>query len=223
VLDNDSREKLIDEFSILLDSIQNDHESLSHHENTVDLFSLFKELGALKTEVKQESRQFKSAIDSFKTVFDTLQKSHDVLGEELRLRRQEQTQASAQQKSAILKPILLQLIELRERLSLSVSNQKSPFSKWFSTIFKRQTAFTHALMDGQSITLKRMDDLLAHYDVRPCHSLQTLFNPEYMCAVGVEHHPELQNGWVLSEINKGFFWKNDILRIAEVIVNKTGE
>lgn len=223
MLDNNSKEQLIDEFSTLLDSIQNDSDSLPYPEKTVDLFSLFKELGSLKTEVKQESRQFKMAIDSFKTVFDTLQKSHDILSEELMLRRQEQAQAVEQQKSAILKPILLQLIELRERLSLSTSNQKSPFSKWFATIFKRQIAFTKALIDGQSITLKRVDDLLALHDVQPGHALQTVFNPEWMCAVGVEHHPELQNGWVLSEINKGFFWKNEILRIAEVIVNKAEE
>ncbi|MEN8236189.1 MAG: nucleotide exchange factor GrpE [Pseudomonadota bacterium] len=181
------------------------------------------ELTELKTEIKGESRQFKGALRSFKEIFGTLQKSHDVLTKELNHRRQEQKVETEIQKQAILKPFLLDIIELRDRLEAGVLHSKNYRSGWLARIFQRESAFVASLSQGQDMMLRRVDQLLSSHDVQAINAIGKSFDPKFMRAVAVEYSPGLPNNEVILELRKGFIWKDEILRVAEVKVNKEEE
>lgn len=70
------------------------------------------------------------------------------------------------------------------------------------------------------MTLRRLDELLARQHVRPLEVLGITMDPHLMKVVELDHRPELDNGIVTAELRKGFRWGDEILRLAEVKVNK---
>jgi len=225
MIDIDTKQRVIADFCHFIENLP-DAESLLpiESESTADLFTLCKEFIALKTEVKQESRQFKIALDSFKEVFNTLQQSHGILAKELAQRRQEQQLEIEKQQYTILKPLLLNLIELRDCLEMGVNHHKTYRPHFLiRRLIKREQAFIASMCEGQAMTLRRVDQLLANYEVRFLTTVQKPFDPQCMRAIGVEHRTDLPNGIVISEVRKGFIWKSELLRTAEVKVNKIEE
>ena len=81
-----------------------------------DLFTVFVELAAVRNEVRTESRLVKEALDQFRSVFGTLQSSHATLEQELK-----RAQADARERGqALLRPLLLDLLDLRDRLDAAL-------------------------------------------------------------------------------------------------------
>ena len=70
------------------------------------------------------------------------------------------------------------------------------------------------------MTIKRFDQLLHSYQVRQIDCVGKLFDPLFMSAIEIEHKPKLENGMVTEELRKGFMHKDQVLRLAEVKVNK---
>ncbi|MGF1615897.1 MAG: nucleotide exchange factor GrpE [Gammaproteobacteria bacterium] len=185
-----------------------------------DTFSLFAELAALKNEVKREARQVKEALDQFKSVFETLQMSHQALDRELESRKAMEKGL----RQATLRPLLLQLLELRDRLEagreLSAPPKRSSF---LMRPFRKQSRRLDALRQGQEMTLRRLDRILGEYQVRPVEVVDKPLDPHTMRVVEVECRREQANGIVTGELRRGFFWENELLRVAEVKVNKREE
>ncbi len=161
--------------------------------NTIDLFALFTELAALRNEVKLESRQVKKALDVFK------QNNQD---------RQ------------LMRHLLLDLLEVYDRLyagMLSLNNYKPSF---FSLFCKREIRLIVSIKEGQAMTLRRFEQELAKYKVFPIEVLNKTLDPHLMRAVEVDKQVKIDNAIVTGELRKGFMWENEILRLAEVKVNK---
>src|SRR6516162_9252275 len=90
-----------------------------------DLFSVFVELAGLRNEVRTQSRLVKEALDQFRGVFDTLQSSHAAMAQELNRARK----ASGDQERALLKPLLVDMIDIRDRLAAGL--KPPPRRRWF--------------------------------------------------------------------------------------------
>jgi molecular chaperone GrpE len=58
--------------------------------------------------------------------------------------------------------------------------------------------------------------------VRPIDALGARLDPQRMRAVGVESAQDAPEGIVLREVRRGFLHGQELLRAAEVIVNKKG-
>ena len=93
-----------------------------------DLFTVFVELAAVRNEVRTESRLVKEALDQFRGVFATLQSSHATLEQELK-----RVQGEARERGrALLRPLLLELLDLRDRLAAGLQQPTAPPpSRWF--------------------------------------------------------------------------------------------
>jgi molecular chaperone GrpE len=219
-MDFQAKQQVIEEFCRFIEDLPAESEVYRDDENAVDLFTLFKEFTTLKSEVKLESRQFKTALESFKEVFHILQQSHDVLSRELEHRRQEQLLEIEKQRYSLLKPLLLDIIELRDRLKIATTHSSAYRPSWLERIFKRKAIFIASMSKGQAMTLRRVDQLLSTYEVHTINTIHQPFNPQLMQAVTVEYHPEFPDGVVTAEMNKGFIWKEEVLRVAKVKVNK---
>ncbi|WP_069472714.1 nucleotide exchange factor GrpE [Candidatus Marithrix sp. Canyon 246] len=161
--------------------------------NTTDLFALFTELAALRNEVKLESRQVKKALDMFK------QNNQD---------------------RELMRHVLLDFLDVYDRLDagmLSLNNYKPSFWKLF---YKREFALIASIKEGQAMTLRRFEQQLAKHKVLPIDVLNKILDPHLMRAVEVDKQVKIDNGIVTGELRKGFMWENEILRLAEVKVNK---
>ena len=74
---SEAKERLIGQFRAYLEAADG-LATVEDQERSIDLFTLFGELSALKIEVKLESRQVRAAIEEFRKVFDTLHQDHDL-------------------------------------------------------------------------------------------------------------------------------------------------
>ncbi|OAD22639.1 GrpE protein [Candidatus Thiomargarita nelsonii] len=184
-----------------------------------DLFSLFTELAALRNEVKLESRQVKIALDLFKNSLETTQSSYDQLHQEFKRSSHEQRN----HKREIMQPLLLGFLDIYDRLEAGMkslnnyTNTSSLLTRYFC---KQERRLIQGLQEGQAMTLRRTLQLLARYQVHPLEVLNKPLDPHTMWAVDVDSQPKLENGIVTEELRKGFMWGKEVLRIAEVKVNK---
>ncbi len=183
-----------------------------------DLFSLLSELTSLKSEVKAESRQFKNTLDTLSSALTTVQEDKEHLAKELSLTREN----FEQQQDKMMRTLLLEFIDIYDSLLLAstVLQNYQPVSSLFKSSRKKDIAFIKRFEDGQLMSLKRFTQLLQRYQVYPIECKGELLDPTKMHAVETISNPELDNGIVVEELRTGFLYKNQILRLAEVKVNK---
>ena len=178
-----------------------------------DLFSLLAELAALGTEVKLESRQVKSALDDFRSLFDVLRDT----GTRLEAERERRAELERQANQAAQRDLLLELLELRDRLQAGHDQARRFRPGWLTG---RATDFIIAMARGMDMNLKRLDETLARRGVRPLPALGQAFDPQTMHAVEQAHDPARRDGVVVGELRKGFLLDERLLRAAEVVVNR---
>ncbi len=76
-----------------------------------------------------------------------------------------------------------------------------------------------SLLEGVQLTLKILLAALEKFEVRPLNSVGTPFDPTIHEALAMEASDELPASHVLSEFEKGYFYKDRLLRVAKVIVS----
>lgn len=209
-MDQAVREDLIAQFRTYLEGVEDEPAA------PPDDFSLFAELSGLKNEVKLEARQVREAIDQFKSVFGTLQADNEALTRELESRRT----AEKTLRREALRPLLLQLLDLRDRLEAGLELSAPPKRSWRARWFRQPDELLDSMREGQRMSLRRLDRILGDYRVRPLEALENPLDPHTMRVVEVESRPDRDQGIVTGELRKGFFWDDELLRPAEVKVNK---
>ena len=184
-----------------------------------DLFALFAELAALRTEVKTESRQFGNTLEQFKEAQALLGQAQGQLEKEL-----EQSRLNlAASRRAALRPLLLEMLDFYDRLALGQAalDNYRPVKSWFRGNTPRQDRlFIDGIRAGQAMTLRRLEETLARQHVRPLETLGRIVDPHTMTVVELDRDPALENGVVTAELRKGFVWGEETLRLAEVKANK---
>ena len=211
-MDEFTKENLLEQFRSYLEF----HHEDEGDEEQVDLVSLFTEMAALRNEIKLESRQVKIALDTLKNGCELMQSSHVQLTKDLEHCRNEQLS----QRRKIMQPLLLDFLEVYDRLEAGMTtlNKYSPTGKQF--FCKAEIRLIKGLQEGQAMTIRRLDQLLARYQVQPLEVLNKPLDPHRMRAVEIDSQSQLENGIVTGELRKGFLWEDEVLRPAEVKVNK---
>ena len=183
-----------------------------------DLFTVFVELAAVRNEVRTESRLVKEALDQFRTVFGTLQSSHATLEQELK-----RVQAEARERAqALLRSLLLDLLDLRDRLDAALQASAAAPSRWLDRWRKPRAAPEH-WREGIGLTVRRLDRMLAERRVSRIELVGQRFDPRLARAVGTRQDANVAPGVVVDEVRAGYLWDDELLRAAEVIVSKAGE
>lgn len=184
----------------------------------VDLATLLGEMAGLKTEVKTESRQFKNTLDKLSEALSTVQDDHKTLSVEL-ARHDERLE---QQQREITRAMLLEIVDVYDRLSIGLEalERYRPVKSLFKRSRDRDIRFIRRVTEGQQMTIRRLEQLLLRHQVRPLDCVGRLLDPVTMIAVQTGHDPAHQNGIVLEELRKGFLFGEQVLRLAEVKVNK---
>jgi molecular chaperone GrpE len=216
------KETLLDQFRCYLDSIEDAPEEPREEPDDggaeADLFTVFVELAAVRNEVRTESRLVKEALDQFRGVFATLQSSHATLEQELK-----RVHAEARERGrALLRPLLLELLDLRDRLAAGLQQPTTPPPRRFDRWRRRQPAEPESWREGLGITLRRLDRILAERRVVRIEMAGRPFDPRTGRVVGTTQDTSVGAGIVVDEVSAGFVWDDELLRAAEVIVNKVG-
>jgi Molecular chaperone GrpE (heat shock protein) len=183
-----------------------------------DLTTLFSDLAGLKTEVKAESRQFKGALDTLNIALETLTADNRSLAAELVLANER----AQQQRLNVEHDMLLEWIDIYDRFSeahRALQNYK-PIDSLFNHSKKQDVQFIQSVSKGQEITLKRLEQLLQRHRVQALDCVGKPFDAHTMSTVDIDSNPKLANGVVLEELRKGFLFGSEVLRLAEVKVNK---
>ena len=177
-------------------------------------------MAALKNEVRLESRQFKSALEELRSLRRGAARAQRAAGAGAGTRARAGGRGAARRPSAGL---LLGLLDLRDRLQAGAdaADGAAALRRW-PRLMPGETRYARSLREGLTLTLQRLDELLATHRVRPIDALGLPLDPQRMHAVGVESAPEAPDGVVLREARRGFSHGGELLRIAEVIVNKKG-
>jgi molecular chaperone GrpE len=188
-------------------------------DESIDLSTLLTEMASLKTEVKAESRQFKSTLDTLASALTTVQDTNKTLSAELAAQGKRQEQ----QQREIMRTMLLEVVDIYDRLStgLAVLQNYRPVTSLFNHSKNKDVRFIERFRQGQVMTLRRFDQVLQQYQVKTIDCVGKLLDPATMNAVETGHEPKLANGIVLEELRKGFLFQDQVLRLTEVKVNKT--
>ena len=183
-----------------------------------DLSTLLSEMAGLKSEVKAEARHFKATLDTLGDALTALQTDNKTLTGELAAHN-ERLQSV---RSETLRTVLLDIVDIYDRLTVGfgVLQNYHPVSSLFGHSAKQDVRFIESFKEGQSMTLKRFEQLLQRHQVYAIDCVGKLLDPRTMSAVEIGLDPKLDNGIVIEELRKGFLFENNVLRLAEVKVNK---
>ncbi|GAB4256132.1 MAG: hypothetical protein Kow0065_04750 [Methylomicrobium sp.] len=208
--------------SDLLDSLQHYLEQTDFAHLTAieqpDLTALFSDLAGLKSEVKAESRQFKATLDTLAEAVAALKADNQSLADELA----KTAETLQRQRREAERAVLLEIVDIYDRLSegYRVLQNYRPVDSLFNHSKKQDVRFIDSFAKGQEITLKRFEQLLQRRRVSKIDCLGKPFDARTMATLEVGHDPSLDNGVVLEVLRSGFLFEDEVLRLAEVKVNK---
>lgn len=221
MIDAEAKQRLIEQVRACLDADDSgpaDPDSPDDLAQPLDLHTLLAEMAALKNEVRLQARQFKTALEQMQALGDALRAQSERLQQDLDRARAQATQAKSQAERGLL----LGLLELRDRLQAGLDMQAARRPTTLQRLLGGDQRFNQSLREGSALTLQRLDELLDSHRVRPIAAIAQPLDPQCMQAVAVEWAPQIAEGRVLRELRRGYMQGTELLRAAEVIVNKKG-
>jgi molecular chaperone GrpE len=216
VVDDNTKQALLGQFSDWLDAAGDGATPPDDPVPATDLYSLLLELAGLRAEVRTESRLVKEALDQFRDVFDTLRASQAILERELGRARsdaQEQTRAA-------LRPLLLDVVDLRERLRAALKFSQTTQTGWWDRMLRRKTS-EQTWQDGLRLTLERLDQVLLERRVVALRLEGLPFDPRLARVIATSAESSAPDGAVIEVVRTGFLWDDQVLQTAEVVVSKS--
>jgi len=217
-VDESIKQALLSRFRAYLDTAEGEGEPPDNPEETADLYSLFVEVAGLRSEVRTESRLVKEALEQFRGVFDTLRANHATVQQELDRARAE----TSEQAHVALRPLLLDVIDVRDRLTAALKLAAGARPRWYERLLRRNPTGGEAWQEGLRMTLRRLDQVLLDRRVVAAQLLGRPFDPRLARVVGTSPDASVADGTVTEEVRAGFLWNDQVLRTAEVIVSKGG-
>jgi molecular chaperone GrpE len=199
----------------ILDSITSEAEPGSNGQR--DLYAMWAAVTALTQEVKLQGR-------SFKQLSETLAPVAELAPQLTEMERDAQEDARRE--------ILDVLLDLRDRLRRGLDRARESSAKlgepsrsgWVTRLLSRDAVLRHAtetvaaLEKGYQMSLDRLNDVLADFDVREIACQGQLFDPSSMQAVDVQETEEAEEGVVVEVYRAGYEWKGEVYRPAHVKV-----
>ena len=217
-MDPDQKERLIDEFRTCLDGwdVGDDSPAGQASDPPVDLALLFAELSVLRNEVRVEARQFKGALDDMRAMTELLGEQNRRLSHDLD--RARETAGLAQRQTE--RRLLLDMLEIRDRIAAAVDVVDAYRPGFLSRLAPAETRLVRSLREGIGLTQRRLDDVLVERRVRAIDAVGGRLDPNKMRVVGVVVDDQRVADEVLSEPRRGYMRDDELLRLADVIVNK---
>jgi molecular chaperone GrpE len=127
-----------------------------------------------------------------------------------------------EQRRAALRPLLLDVLDLRDRLAAALKMPAAPRARWPQRLWRRPSGQGEAWQEGLRMLLDRFDHVLQGRGVQTMRLVGQPFDPQLARVIGTAAAGSAADGLVLEEVRAGYFWESQVLRTAEVIVSKAG-
>lgn len=77
----------------------------------------------------------------------------------------------------------------------------------------------NALLEGVQLTLKSLVATLEKFEVKPINSVGEPFDPKHQEALTMDSHDTVPENHVITDFEKGYYYKDRLLRAAKVVVS----
>ncbi|KPA14854.1 molecular chaperone GrpE [Candidatus Magnetomorum sp. HK-1] len=187
--------------------------------DTCDMYTVLSEFSALRQEIKLQNREQHRAIRTLADTLDEYQKTSELFkdrSEGIAL-LEERIRTSSVKDSE--KRTVIPFLDMRDALSRGLSSSKRIIDN--KSMLRPVPKGIESAIEGYEMAIRRFDRALASVEIFPLECAGKPFNPKTMKALGTKSVDGVKNGIVVEEMLTGFVRKNEIIRLAEVMVNKT--
>lgn len=182
-----------------------------------DIYSFYQELCVFRNELRVGGRRNQEVLTRFGESLSDFQK---VIAD-LQNRLYQMDKEKGENEFLVRKHLFIPLVDVLERMERLRKRLSFPPKK---TFFKNDTNWRNAwnsFKDGFDITYSYLDSLLKKEGITRIETVGTPFDPTCMTAVAVEHTGEYPVNQVIEEISPGFFYKGNMIKLAEVKIAKS--
>ena len=216
--DGDWKQRALDDFRRWLDAV-NEESAEQREADTADcdLRDLFAEFAALRQEIRLQNREQARAGRELAAAAERY--DDDARREE----RGTETLAALERRVSRTAEdrCLLETLEVRDALvrgrDAAVRLRDRP------RLFGRPPRGSAGVVEGYELALGRFDRMLSRFDVRPVQTVGRPFDGRVMHAVEARRVDRVGDGVVVEELRSGFVRRDDVLRLADVAVNRRHE
>jgi len=236
------RQTLLDKFDKFFDLLQTDPpvpEYLGKEPEAIEPFDPYQMVAewiTLRHEVKQQGKLLQSSQNTLQQALEELQAEQAEQQQRLR-----QNQMIAEADSKILWRDLLTVVDALDQADThwqtqiaaqqqaEASPEHQPFwRKWLQRLVQPSHTpggTVASLLDilvsnqqGVALIRRSLLDILRQRQVMPIEAQGQPFNPQIMYAVGRQESLSFPENTVMQEVVRGYLWKDQVLREAQVIV-----
>ena len=214
----DWKQRALEDFREWLDDLpelpEDDREAGAHESPQIDLHDLFAELAALRQEVRLQNREqskagreLAKAAEFYETATRLMRRREDELAAfENRIATEAESrclQSVLEVRDALVRGRDAAL-ELRERPGL----------------FRRPPRGIAGVVEGYELALRRFDRMLSQFGVQRVTTSGRPFDSRTMHATEIRRVEQAEDGAVVEELLSGFTRDGEVLRLADVAVNR---
>ena len=179
-----------------------------------DRYTLFAEFASLRQEVRLQNREQAKVVRDLGKVAEVGEGSIDLL----RRHTEELSGLEERIRQAAERKCLLPFLDVRD--ALVRGRDATAKVAGFRSLFRRPPPGIEGVVQGYGIAVERFDRALALVGVRIIQTVGRSFEPESMRAVETRTNADVADGLVVEEFFSGFICGNEVLRPAEVVVNR---
>ena len=222
----DWKERALDDFRRWLDELDEIPPAVADQEPpSCDLHDLFAELAALRQEVRLQNREQSRAGRELANAAAR----YDAIDRTTRRRDEELAELERRVSRAAEDRCLLSVLDLRDALvrgreaarRLRKEGKKAGRKKTLPRKpFRRLQPAIAGVVDGYELALRRCDRTLSRFGVRGVTAVGGRFDARTMHAVETRRVADREDGVVVDEFVSGFVRDGEVLRLAEVAVNR---
>ncbi len=182
-----------------------------------DLYAFFEQLAVLSTESRRSNRR---AAEAFSQWGEALQRLETEFN---RVRELATTSLAARGPGeALARSHCLALIEILDRLHrLQAAFAQPPPARWLARDGPWRRAWT-TQHQAFGIVTDHLEGFLRQEGVTRLEVVHRVFDPCRMAAVAVDAHSSHPPQTVLEEITRGYLWRGELLRAAQVKISLPG-
>ncbi|MCL0102576.1 nucleotide exchange factor GrpE, partial [Dehalococcoidia bacterium] len=179
-----------------------------------DWHTLLAEFTALRQEIRLQNREQVKVLRDLATVAEVGETTIDLF----RRHTEELSGLEERSRQAAERRCLLSFLDVRDAL---VRGRDAAARVAASRgLFRRPPRGIEEVVQGYEMAIERFDRALAQAGVRLIETVGRIFDAEQMRAVGTRTVNSVTDGVVVEEFFSGFVHGDEVLRLAEVVVNR---
>jgi len=186
--------------------------------DSCDLYTILSEFSSLRQEIKFQNREQNKAIQTLSETLDEYEKTARLFKERTQdiALLEERIRTTSMQASE--KRTVMPFLDMRDALVRGYNSCKRINES--SSLLRPSPKGIESIIEGYEMAIRRFDRALASVDIKPMECIGNPFDPKTMRAVGTKTDKDYDDGIVVEEMLTGFVRKQEVIRLAEVTVNR---